>query len=97
MHSIYSCTVQHDVQGRSIRWTYAHDKQGMRILWNNGGNYTRYEYAPDHRLLRATREWNNRHFRQFLGGWPEIVESHCPLGGKINRGHLFMWPARCTR
>jgi hypothetical protein len=34
----------------------------MRILWNNGGNYTCYEYAPDHRLLRATREWDNTVF-----------------------------------
>jgi YD repeat-containing protein len=41
---------------------YTHDKQGMRILWNNGGNYTRYEYAPDHRLLRATREWDGTVF-----------------------------------
>ncbi|ADU61090.1 MAG: RHS repeat-associated core domain-containing protein [Proteobacteria bacterium] len=41
---------------------YTHDRQGMRILWNSGGKYTRYEYAPDHRLLRATREWDDTVF-----------------------------------
>ncbi|MBU4557840.1 MAG: RHS repeat-associated core domain-containing protein [Pseudodesulfovibrio sp.] len=41
---------------------YTHDKQGMRLLWNHGGNYTRYEYATDHRLLRATREWDDTVF-----------------------------------
>jgi RHS repeat-associated protein len=30
--------------------------------WNHGGNYTRYEYAPDHRLLRAIREWDGTIF-----------------------------------
>ncbi|ADU61088.1 MAG: hypothetical protein KUA35_11095 [Pseudodesulfovibrio sp.] len=34
----------------------------MRILWNSGGNYKRYEYTPDHRLLRATREWDGTVF-----------------------------------
>lgn len=41
---------------------YTHDKQGMRIIWNSGGKYTRYEYAPDHRLLRAIREWDDTVF-----------------------------------
>jgi RHS repeat-associated protein len=64
---------------------YTHDKQGMRILWNRGGNYTRYEYAPDHRLLRATREWDGTVFEfahdeqgrraaKFMNG--ELVEAY---------------------
>jgi RHS repeat-associated protein len=64
----------HGVSTRTFRYTmenrlqaagnngYTHDKQGMRILWNHGGNYTRYEYAPDHRLLRAIREWDGTVF-----------------------------------
>ena len=64
----------HGVSTRTFRYTmnnrlqaagnngYTHDRQGMRILWNHGGNYTRYEYASDHRLLRATREWDGTVF-----------------------------------
>ena len=36
--------------------SYTHDANGFRLLWNHEGAYTRYEYAPDHRLLKATRE-----------------------------------------
>lgn len=35
---------------------YVHDKQGFRSLWNCGGQYTRYKYAPDYRLLKAIKE-----------------------------------------
>ncbi len=34
---------------------YIHDENGFRSIWNNGGQYTLYQYAPDHRLLSA--EW----------------------------------------
>jgi RHS repeat-associated protein len=87
----------HGVSTRTFRYTmenrlqaagnngYTHDKQGMRILWNRGGNYTRYEYAPDHRLLRATREWDGTVFEfahdeqgrraaKFMNG--ELVEAY---------------------
>ena len=35
---------------------YTHDKQGFRSIWNSGGRYTTYAYAPDCRLLKATQE-----------------------------------------
>ncbi len=38
---------------------YTHDKQGFRSLWNSSGKYTRYEYAPDYRLLKVISEADN--------------------------------------
>ncbi|WP_199244331.1 RHS repeat domain-containing protein [Pseudodesulfovibrio cashew] len=35
---------------------YTHDGNGFRSIWNNGGRYTTYAYAPDYRLLRAEKE-----------------------------------------
>ncbi|MDD3311542.1 RHS repeat-associated core domain-containing protein [Pseudodesulfovibrio sp.] len=32
---------------------YTHDGNGFRSVWNHGGKYTRYGYAPDCRLLSA--------------------------------------------
>ncbi|MBI9078587.1 MAG: RHS repeat-associated core domain-containing protein [Pseudodesulfovibrio sp.] len=34
---------------------YTHDKQGFRSIWNSGGKYTLYEYAPDYRLLKVDK------------------------------------------
>jgi len=35
--------------------SYIHDENGFRSIWNHGGGYTLYRYAPDNRLLAA--EW----------------------------------------
>ena len=34
---------------------YTHDKSGFRSIWNHGGQYTLYEYAPDYRLMQAEK------------------------------------------
>ena len=34
---------------------YTHDENGFRSIWNSGGKYTLYEYAPDYRLLKAEK------------------------------------------
>ena len=34
---------------------YTHDENGFRSIWNSGGNYTLYEYAPDYRLVKAEK------------------------------------------
>jgi RHS repeat-associated protein len=34
---------------------YTHDENGFRSIWNSGGHYTLYEYAPDHRLVKAEK------------------------------------------
>jgi len=41
---------------------YTHDKNGFRMLWKNKGQYTRYEYSPDYRLLKANEEGAGRVF-----------------------------------
>jgi len=42
--------------------TYTHDKSGFRMIWNSGGKYTLYEYAPDYRLLKMEVEGENHVF-----------------------------------
>ena len=32
---------------------YTHDENGFRSIWNSGGKYTLYEYAPDYRLVKV--------------------------------------------
>ena len=32
---------------------YTHDENGFRSIWNSGGEYTLYEYAPDYRLVKV--------------------------------------------
>lgn len=39
---------------------YAHDVNGFRSIWSNGGTYSLYEYAPDYRLLRMDLENQGR-------------------------------------
>ena len=34
---------------------YTHDENGFRSIWNFGGKYTLYEYAPDYRLVKAEK------------------------------------------
>ena len=34
---------------------YTHDENGFRSIWNSGGKYTLYEYAPDYRLVKAEK------------------------------------------
>ena len=34
---------------------YTHDENGFRSIWNSGGKYTLYEYAPDYRLMKAEK------------------------------------------
>jgi RHS repeat-associated protein len=34
---------------------YTHDERGFRSIWNSGGKYTLYEYAPDYRLLKVEK------------------------------------------
>ena len=42
--------------------TFTHDENGFRCIWNHEGQYTTYEYAPDHRLLRAEKKAENATF-----------------------------------
>ena len=35
---------------------YTHDDNGFRSIWNSGGKYTLYEYAPDYRLVKAEKQ-----------------------------------------
>ncbi len=51
----YSYTVDNRLQ-RAGNNGYTHDKAGFRSIWNNGGKYTTYKYAPDYRLLEAINE-----------------------------------------
>jgi len=44
---------------------YTHDKNGFRMLWNAGGRYTRYTYAPDNRLLKVEDEESGNIFEFF--------------------------------
>jgi RHS repeat-associated protein len=34
---------------------YTHNENGFRSIWNSGGRYTLYEYAPDYRLVKAEK------------------------------------------
>ena len=44
---------------------YTHDENGFRSIWNSGGKYTLYEYAPDYRLLKAEKRETGETF-QFI-------------------------------
>jgi hypothetical protein len=44
---------------------FTHDKEGFRSIWNNGGQYTLYEYAPDYRLLKAEKRETGEEFEFF--------------------------------
>lgn len=35
---------------------YTHDGNGFRSIYSHRGNYTTYQCAPDHRLLRTEKE-----------------------------------------
>ena len=41
---------------------YTHDQNGFRSIWNHGGKYTLYEYAPDYRLLKVEKRETNEVF-----------------------------------
>jgi RHS repeat-associated protein len=51
----YAYSVMDDRLQQAGNNGYTHDENGFRSIWNSGGKYTLYEYAPDCRLLKAEK------------------------------------------
>ncbi len=65
----------HGVSARSYHYTldnrlqqagnngYTHDEKGFRSIWNSGGSYTLYEYAPDYQLMKVEKRETGELFK----------------------------------
>ena len=51
----YAYSVMDDRLQQAGNNGYTHDENGFRSIWNSGGKYTLYEYAPDYRLLKTEK------------------------------------------